>query len=274
LLSATRASPAWTDPVLLERILRNLIENALRYTEKGGVLIGVRKRDNRIRIDVFDTGIGISSEAQTKIFDEFYQVDDSARDGKQGMGLGLSIVSRLASLLNADVEVVSQSGRGSRFSVLLPPTGNVCIAQTDMPSVSIDRGGRILVIEDNAVLREGFALVMEAWGYEALTAASGKDALDIASRENWRFDAIVTDYQLGQGFTGISVVKEMERLARRTFPTIVITGDTAADRIVETHASGFIVLHKPIRAEELRCTLAQILEPAAARIAGLFSERH
>jgi PAS domain S-box-containing protein len=263
LRSCHHASPAWTDPGLLERVLRNLIENALRYTTEGGILLGLRKRGNRIRIDVIDSGIGIACDSQTKIFEEFYQANVSAHEGRQGMGLGLSIVARIARLLNAEVHVVSELGRGSRFSVLLPFADNVCVKATDLPSELIDPGGRILVIEDNAVLREGFKLVLEAWGYEVLTAACDKDAIDIALRENWQLDAIVTDYQLGRGLTGIATAKEIERRARRTFPTIVITGDTAADRIAEAHA---IVLHKPVRAEDLRCSLAQILETEMVRI--------
>ena len=117
---APRAVRARTDAALLERILRNLIENALRYTAKGGVLIGVRQRGESVRLDVIDTGIGIAAEKQAEIFEEFRQLDNPARDSSHGLGLGLAIVSRLARLIGAEMQVASRLGHGTRFSLLLP----------------------------------------------------------------------------------------------------------------------------------------------------------
>jgi PAS domain S-box-containing protein len=261
LRSTSRSIFAWSDPALVERILRNLIENALRYTGKGGVIIGCRTSGESVRIDVIDTGIGIPNDKQTKIFEEFFQVNSPDHDGEQGMGLGLSIVSRLANLLDAKVHVSSRVGHGSRFSLLLPKAEDSGIVCVETLAASADPGGRILVIEDNAVLREGFVLVLEAWGYGVLSASSGEEALDLAAGEKYNINAIISDYQLGHGLSGIATVRELERRSRQTFPTILITGDTATDNIAETHASGYVVLHKPVRAEDLRLGLAQLLEP-------------
>lgn len=260
LRAAPRPLRAWTDPGLLDRVLRNLIENALRYTTKGGVLIGVRQRGDRIRIDVVDTGIGIPKNKQARIFEEFYQINNPDRDGSRGMGLGLSIVARVVRLLDGEVEVASHPGRGSRFSLLLPADRGALAAEEEPPSEAKDLSGRILIIEDNALLREGFLLVMEAWGCKAFSAADGEGALALAERENWRFDAIVTDHHLGRGLTGIATAKEIERRAERKFPTIVITGDSSADHIADIQTSGYVVLHKPVRAEELRSSLARLLD--------------
>ncbi len=257
----------WSDSTLLERILRNLIENALRYTPKGRILIGCRRRGDRIRIDVVDTGIGIPADKQAKIFEEFYQVRHPLYRGEQGMGLGLSIVARVSHLLGAEVQVSSHLNRGSRFSIILPAAESVTCEQEDSPNLSVSPGGRILVIEDNAVLRQGFVLVLETWGYSVISAATGEEALELVESEANRLDGIVSDYQLGRGLNGIKTIKEIEHRAGRRIPAIVITGDTATEDITETHSSGYSVLHKPVRAEDLKACLADILIMEAEKTA-------
>ncbi len=212
---------ARTDAILLERILRNLIENALRYTKSGGVLIGLRQRGDKVRIDVIDTGVGIPDEARIEIFDEFRQLDNPARDSSRGLGLGLAIVSRLARLLGVEIEVASRINRGSRFSLLLPLDTSVPMALDAGPALA-NRGGRILVIEDNAGVRKAYEFMLKAWGYKFLSAESGEDALLQAERQGWRFDVILADHRLGSGMTGIEAVRDrkhlitaVEKLARR-----------------------------------------------------------
>jgi signal transduction histidine kinase/ActR/RegA family two-component response regulator len=255
---APRAFQARADAVLLERILRNLIENALRYTAKGGVLIGLRQRGDHVRIDVIDTGMGIAADHQTEIFEEFRQLNNPARDSSKGLGLGLAIVSRLARLLDIQIELASRLGRGTRFSLLLP------VAQTEAPVAEVkspldDDGGRILVIEDNPDLRQVYELMLSDWGYQTISAANGEEALELAAEEKWRFDAILADYRLGAGLSGTETAKEIACKANRTFPTLVLTGDTAKERIVEIEASGFIMRHKPVEADDLRRALASLL---------------
>jgi PAS domain S-box-containing protein len=255
-----RRSRVRTDPVLLERMLRNLIENALRYTAKGGVLIGVRRRGECVRIDVIDTGIGISADKHTEIFEEFHQLNNPGRDLGQGLGLGLAIVGRFANLLSAQIEVASKVGRGSRFSVSLPLAHDGAQTATEQ-SVLKDPGGRVLIVEDAAILLHGLEGILHEWGYETLVAATGEEAVDLAAKEDWRFELIIADHQLGAALTGVATAKEIERQAKRAFPTLVLTGDTEKEKIAEIDACGFDMLHKPVAADVLRRKLAQMLSP-------------
>ena len=253
-----REALARTDTALLERILRNLIENALRYTSKGGVLIGVRQRGENVRLDVIDTGIGIAANQQAEIFEEFRQLNNPARDSSQGLGLGLAIVSRLARLIGAEVQVSSRLDHGTRFSLLLPLEKIAPPAVRAAPAIE-DAGGRILIIEDNAGIRQAYEIMLDDWGYETLSAASGEEALDLAAQEKWRFDAIIADHRLGPGLTGNAAAEEIARRAGRAFPTMLVTGDTAEERLTEVFSSGFALLHKPVEADDLRRTLASLL---------------
>ena len=261
----TRALWARADAALLDRILRNLLENALRYTSEGGVLIGLRRLADMARIDVVDTGVGIPEEKRDEIFVEFRQLANPARDASQGLGLGLAIVDRLARLLDARIEVRSRLGRGSRFSLALPLERGLDLeAAPEDGSTLADPGGRVLLIEDNASLRATFAAMLGEWGYDAVAASSGEEAFARAADEDWRFDAILADHRLGAGVTGAEAAREIARRAGRAFPTMIITGDTASERIAEIHASGFDMLHKPVEARDLRRRLAQALTPGTA----------
>ena len=258
-----RAFHARTDAALLERILRNLLENALRYTEKGGVLIGLRQRGDRVRLDVIDTGIGIPLDKQAEIFEEFRQLGNPARDANLGQGLGLAIVARLANLLKAEVQVSSRPGRGARFSLLLPETQAAApVALVSRPAVD-HPGGRILVIEDNAAVRRAYQAMLEFSGYEILGAETGEEALALAAREGWRFNAILADHRLGAGLTGTAAAKEISRQAGRAIPTLVVTGDTAREPLTEISASGFAMLHKPVDTDKLCEILASLLAVAS-----------
>ncbi len=251
-------SHALADPSLLERALRNLLENALRYTQSGGVLLGMRRRGDHVRIDVVDTGIGVPAEKRSEIFEEFIQLDNPGRDLARGLGLGLAIVARLAALMGAKIEVASRPGRGSRFSLLLPRIQAEASAVAE-PMRTEDPGGLVLIVEDNAILRHGLDSLTRQWGYETRTAATGEEALEVGDASDWLFDAIVTDYRLGGGLNGLDTAKEIELRGGRPIPTLILTGDTAKDRISEISASGFELLHKPVDAEHLRRKLAQLI---------------
>ncbi len=253
-----RALRVSTDGSLLERIIRNLIENALRYTVTGGILVAVRQRREFVRLDVFDTGIGIPADQQTEIFEEFRQLNNPARDSSKGLGLGLAIVSRLARLLGTKIEVASRLGRGARFSLLLPLDRTVPTVSDAKSSLS-DPGGCILIIEDNSEVSQAYELMLSDWGYATITATSGEEALDRAAFKNWRFDAILADHRLGAGLTGTVAATEIARRANRSIPTLILTGDTAKERIAEIKLSGFRMLHKPIGADDLRRALASSL---------------
>ena len=249
---------AVADPTLLERALRNLIENALRYTARGSILIGARRRSCRVRIDVVDTGIGVAIEQQAEIFEEFHQLANPGRDLNRGLGLGLAIVARLAVLLGASTDVASNVGRGSRFSLSLPvsePSPQVDQEDAQAP----DTGGRLLVVEDNSILRDGLESMLRQWGYETVSASSGEEALSVGESEGWRFRGVVTDHRLGGPLTGLATVRAIARRIGRNIPAVILTGDTAREAIGEIAASGIPLLHKPISAERLRSKLAQAL---------------
>ena len=260
-----RALHIQTDPVLLERALRNLIENAIRYTDKGGVLLGLCRRGSDVRIDVVDTGIGIPADKQSQIFEEFYQAGNSGRHENQGLGLGLSIVARLARLLGMEIEVSSRERRGSRFSLLSPADDIV----PQKPAVLFETprkvGGRILIIEDNTDVRTGLQLLTEGWGYEAVTASSGEEALTLCFAQALPFDVIMADHRLGDGLTGTDTAKKICAQARRSIPTVIVTGDTDSEKIAEIKESGFEVMHKPVGAVELRRKLAQLVQEGAKK---------
>jgi CheY-like chemotaxis protein len=207
---------------------------------------------------VVDTGVGVPAEKHGEIFDEFIQLNNPGRDLSKGLGLGLAIVARLAALMNGKIEVNSHFGRGSRFSLSLPCAKAAEQAEA-METQHGDPVGRILIVEDNVILRHGLENIAQQWGCETCTAGSGEEAVDVAAARNWRIDAIVTDYRLGAGLNGVQAAKEIARRSGRCFPTLVLTGDTAKNRIAEITASGFDLLHKPVSTEELRRKLSQLL---------------
>lgn len=260
---------AWTahvraDPNLLERALRNLIENALRYTLEGRVVLGLRHRGQCVRIDVIDTGIGIPSDKQSEIFEEFRQLNNPGRNLSSGLGLGLAIVQRLAKLLGADVEVASTVGRGSRFSVSLPLVGRkIAMAGASAAGASKEiegaPGGRILVVEDNEIVRVSLEATLQHWGYQTLGATDGEIAIDMMVDAGRGVDMVIADYRLGAGRNGVETVKEIEKRLGRSLPAIVLTGDIAEERIAEIASSGLEMLHKPVADEELRHKIAMLL---------------
>ncbi|WP_173980226.1 hybrid sensor histidine kinase/response regulator [Magnetospirillum sp. UT-4] len=251
-----------SDSSLLEQALRNLVENALRYTPAGGVLIGVRRRGDRAAIEVVDSGIGIPADKHSEIFEEFHQLDRPGRDRGQGLGLGLAIVARVAGLLGAEVRLASQPGRGSRFSLLLPLDHEQPQAEA-APQPVADCPGRLLVVEDDDSLRNSLEMMLADWGYRTVAVPTGEDALAVAAALDWSFDALLLDHRLGRGLTGTATAREMHRQSGRPFPTLVLTGDTAKERIAEIHDSGFAMLHKPIAPKVLRLRLAQLLRHQA-----------
>ena len=256
---AARQLWAKADPSLLERALRNLIENALRYTPSGGVLIGLRRRGERSVIDVVDTGIGVPENRRKDIFEEFVQINNPGRQLGLGLGLGLAIVERIATLIDAAIEMYSREGKGSRFSLVLPAANSTPVSVDESAGDLQDPGGRILIVEDNVTVRHGLEALLAQWGYETVAASDGEQALDIAERDGWRFGCVVTDQRLGAGRTGVETAQEIQRRSNRRLPTLVLTGDTATENIAAIAASGFEMMYKPIATEPLRRALARMM---------------
>jgi signal transduction histidine kinase/CheY-like chemotaxis protein len=260
-------SAAWvrSDPILLERILLNLVSNAVRYTSRGGVLVGCRRRDGMLRIEVFDTGPGIPADQRQDIFGEFYQLAGGERDRHGGLGLGLAIVDRLCRLLDHPIELTSTVGRGSRFVVSVPAVAPQARVATPVPSIVPDAlsGKLVVVVDDDVLVRDGMGGLLRAWGCNVVTAPSeGAALVGLAKR---RPDLIVCDYRLANGVTGFDVIARLRRSCGATVPAFVISGDTAPERLREARVSGYHLLHKPVQPAALRAMLGRLLKKEAAR---------
>lgn len=248
-----------SDPAMLERIIRNLIENAICYTTHGGIVIGCRRRGEKVSIQISDTGTGISGEHQKNIFDEFYQVDSSARQYGAGLGLGLSIVQRQAQLLGAEISLQSTPNRGTSFWVTLPRASSTKIIEKNAIVMSTAKYRLVLIIDDDAPIRTGLKMMLESWGYQTAIAANAEDAVDLV-KSGLKPDIIVSDFRLGQGMNGINAINTVHTILNHKTPALIITGDTSPERIREVNTSGFSILHKPFAAKELESKLERTSE--------------
>jgi PAS domain S-box-containing protein len=251
-----------SDPVLLERILRNLVENALRYTERGGVLVGCRRRGGQMRIEVADTGIGIAPDRQQEVFEEFFQVGNPERDRDKGLGLGLAVVRRLARLLGHEVEVRSIPGRGSTFAVTVPliEAGGVSPGRSEAVAPE-DCSGVVLVVDDEELVRAGMQAMIETWGYRVLTGSCRNEAIGVL--DDHPPDILLADYRLRDGETGLDVIRAVHARLGRRIPAAIVTGDTAPERLAEAQAGGYRLLHKPVAATDLRTAVVELMGQAA-----------
>ncbi len=236
---------ALTDAGLLELILRNLVSNAIRYTKKGGVLVAFRKKGDQILLEVWDTGIGIDPDQHEVIFQEFHQLGNPERDRQKGLGLGLAIVEGLVALLNHKISLCSIPGRGSIFRVSLA-TAPTLAQEPDLEN-SPDRitPMHVLVIDDDEVVRVSMACLLKDWGcttaiVESLDQASAA-ALDRLP------DLIISDYRLREKLTGADAIQAIrQQTGKPALPALLITGDTAPERLREAHESGIPLEHKPV----------------------------
>ena len=257
-----------SDPALIERILRNLVANAVSHTERGRVLVGCRRMKNRLRIAVYDTGPGIAPDQHGAVFEEFYQIGNPERDRSKGLGLGLAIVARLAKLLSTPVALLSEPGRGSMFAVDLTrvqhhdgdQTADDTVANTRRNDLS---GSLVVVVDDEATILDATRTLLEMWGCMVITAASGAEALERVGSSSRVPDVLMCDYRLRGHEDGIGVVEALRAEFNEDIPAVLITGDTGPDHIREIEASGLMVLHKPIREDLLRASLSQLAAVAS-----------
>lgn len=257
-----------SDPVLLERILLNLVANALRYTESGGIVIGCRRRGDRVRVEVWDTGVGIAPEHRQAIFQEFYQIGNPERDRTKGLGLGLSIAARLARLLGGRIDVRSVPGRGSVFAVEVPRATEIRESPAARAPSRIHEpphDALVLVVDDDALVREALSGLMQQWGCTVVAAASGEAALTALSQQNRSPDAVLCDYRLPAGETGNEVIRRLRERYGSGLPAALITGDTAPETLREAKQSGIPLLHKPVQPARLRALLEHLVAAPVAR---------
>jgi len=247
-----------SDRRLLRRLLQNLVSNAIKYTPNGRVLVGCRRCRDQVRIEVLDTGLGIPSSKQQAIFKEFHRLDQGAKVAR-GLGLGLSIVERIARVLDHRIEVTSTVGRGSQFSVEVPMS-TATPARTPLRDMGeVDRGQlfgiRVLCIDNEPTILDGMEMLLGGWGCRVVKAVDLKSALSALADNRFVPDALLVDYHLGEG-NGVEVVAELRcRFAEAI--AILITADRDASVREEAHAHDIQVLNKPIKPAALRALLAQ-----------------
>ena len=253
------AAVARTDAALLERILANLVANAINYTARGGVLVGCRFRGDNVEVWVCDTGVGIPQDRTQQVFDEFVQLDNPGRDRSKGLGLGLSIVKRTVDLLGHKLTVRSTVGRGSTFAVALPLIRRRPIA-LDPPiaaqaPVGALKGAFVVVIDDAEENRSAMVTLCEQWGCLVVSASSGKELYRLLETHLRSPDLVISDYRLNEDEIGFEVIQQVRRTAEALVPAIVITGDVSA--VADTGLPRVVVLHKPLNASQfLRAALA------------------
>lgn len=246
-----------TDPLWLERILRNLLTNAIRYTSRGRILLGCRKRQDKIVLQIWDTGMGIPADELENIFVEFQQLNNPQRDRNRGLGLGLAIVDRLCNLLGHTIEVNSIPGKGTVFGLsmaishkpVIEPRHNV-VQLTNKLQDKV-----VLVIDDEEQINRAMSMLLAKWGCQIITATSEEIAITKLDREKTRPDVIISDFRLAENKTGIDAIHRINAYLQDNIAALLITGDTSPDRISNIQESGYKVLHKPVKPAQLRIML-------------------
>ncbi|AOY89898.1 hybrid sensor histidine kinase/response regulator [Marinobacter salinus] len=262
----TRPALVRTDHRMLIRIVRNLLSNAFRYTRAGGVLLALRIRGDQLRIEIWDTGVGIESNKLRDIFTEFHQLLPQGTGGRQGVGLGLAIVERMARVLGYQVDVTSRPGQGSRFVVSLPLEQAATHAVPSKPQ-GFDafngglEGARVLVIDNEPAVLESMNLLLQRWGCSVLTAAAESEALAILDRlsADEAPSVILADYHLDNDLTGCEAIHAVRRALGLDIPAAVITADRSDETRQLMRTQNLPILNKPVKPNRLRALLTSLL---------------
>lgn len=249
----------YSDPMLIELILRNLVSNAIRYTIRGGVLLACRQRGSTAVLEVRDTGIGINATQHSEIFREFHQLGNHERDRDKGLGLGLSIVSGLTQTLGHSLTLNSALNKGSVFKITLPLGESSAVLpppKSSLPNYDPSEM-HILLIDDDAVIRQSTREQICQWGFNCNTVATLEEAFAVAKATS--IQLIISDYHLGQDYKGIQAITTLRSLINTSLPAILLTGDTSPDRVLETDAAGITLLHKPLNPDKLHNAIVSLL---------------
>ncbi len=260
-----------SDAALLERMVRNLVSNAIQHTRQGTVLVACRMRAGAVHIEVRDSGPGIPEQLHKEIFQEFYQIRNLERDRSNGVGLGLAIVERVGRMLDHPVLLRSAPGCGSTFTIVLPrscaptqaPKATETAATPTAPAVEglpSLRGRCIAAIDDDPIVLEGMRQLFEHWGCSLVAAASTEELLNRLAEGASVPDLVMSDYRLRDGETGAQAIAKVTAFCGRPLPGVLVTGDTAPERLREAALSGHAVLHKPVRPGKLRALLLHLLD--------------
>lgn len=259
-----------TDATLLERILRNLLQNAIRYTDHGAILLTLRRRADRLMIDVLDTGMGIPADRRAEIFGEFVQLAPRTHEQRQGLGLGLSIVRRLCDILDYRIEVASVVGRGTRFRLRISSAdhgADAAIQETASVSGEFLQDKMIVVLDDDPVIVRALSALLASWGAKV----HGHHTLDDVMADAASFahcpDLIISDFHLqakhsdGDALDGMEAVSRLRDEFAEYIPAILVTGETDVRNLRQAYSSGLLVLHKPLQPETLAQHLLTLVPP-------------
>ena len=249
---------AYSDPLWCERIIRNLVSNAIRYTDTGKVLLTCRKKGINCCIQVWDTGQGIVEEKQDTIFQEFTQLHNPQRDRNNGLGLGLAIVKRLCALLKHSITVNSLLDKGSVFSLTLPLSSLPVINNEVLPNITVEnclKQKSILIIDDESDVRIAMAAMLEKWGCHVLVADSLTSVFIMLDAQVILPSLIISDYRLEEEKTGLDAIIAINQRYNAEMPAILVTGETEINTIRKINNSGYKVLHKPVKPAKLRLTI-------------------
>lgn len=255
-----------TDPVLLERVLANLVSNALRYTHEGGVVIGARRRGLEVWLDVVDTGVGIPPGKQEQVFDEFFQIGNPGRDRRRGLGLGLAIVRRLVTLMGHRLTLQSTPGKGTRFRLTLLRAPRADALAPAGPSIDLapfaDR--RALLVEDDPDIRHATIELLEQWGIAVMACKSRAEVAELLDN-GFRPDIALVDLRLDTVDDGVDVIDLLRQRLGHKLPALLLSGDTGAAELARVRASGVPLLTKPVSPARLKSALHAFLVGSTAR---------
>jgi signal transduction histidine kinase/ActR/RegA family two-component response regulator len=259
-----------SDRVLLRRIVQNYLSNALRYTERGGVVLGCRRRGAGLDIVVYDTGPGIPAHQQQRIYGEFHRLEQGSPWGEKGLGLGLSICDRLARLLSHELSLASRPGKGSGFGVRVtrdarPLQPHHALAHVPVTDPIGMRGLRVLCVDNDSAILDGMEALLGGWGVSVLKARGSSEALALAAASD--LDVVLVDYHLDDGSDGLELLRRLSERRDTALAGGLITADHGAHVALAARAQGYPLLHKPIRPAALRALLAASRRRCAGRAA-------
>jgi len=251
-----------SDPQLLERILSNLVQNAIKYTRDGGIVVVARTHGAFAHIEVWDTGVGIPPAELPRVFDEFYQLHNPERDRSRGLGMGLAIVKRLALLLDHPLTIRSRMGRGTMVRLAVPQNDpdalqGMSLGAETVPS-PIGNARTLLFIDDEESIRQSMQLLLQEWDYEVLVAGTIDEACRLAMHHPEPIHAILSDLRLRSGEDGLMAIDAVRATLGYNLPAVLVTGDTSPDQVKRVHDSGHRVLFKPVLPKELFSMLRQL----------------
>jgi two-component system, sensor histidine kinase len=243
-----------SDPLLLERVLANLVQNALRYTREGGVLVAARRNPAGIALEVWDTGAGIPEDKKEMIFREFYQIDNPERDRGRGLGMGLAIVQRICQLLGHPLDLRSTVGKGSVFRVVVP-VGDITSIDATIPEDTLPprKAGTVtvLLIDDERAIREATRELLRPMHVDVIVAGTIAEAVELAKGSSAPVDMILSDWRLRGQENGVDAVRAVRAVTGEATPAVLITGDTSTELLKTAHECGLVVLHKPLQPRHL-----------------------